>query len=70
MSGEQRQPTRRHILDLLDTVEVAASDMMRRWHDGIPPEVRDEIATLIYQPILRMLIDCKRRRQSGPPSAP
>jgi len=62
-------PTKKDLLDLLDLLETAASDMMRRWNQGHPIEaaVRDEIAVRIYRPVLLILIRAKRRRESGPP---
>lgn len=53
--------TLREVLDVLELVEVNLSSMMRRWQDGIPPEVRDEISTEAYHPILQLLIKGNRR---------
>lgn len=61
-------PSKPELLDLLERIEVALSSMMTRWQDGIPAEVRAEIMTEAYEPVLRILIHAGRRRQSGPPS--
>lgn len=60
-------PTKPQLLDLLDRLELTLSNMMRRWTNGILPEIRAEIMTEAYEPVLRMLIRAKRRREGGPP---
>ena len=60
------QPNKKEMLAALDAVEIALSSMMRRWQDGIPPKVRDEIAQ-IYRPVLLLLIRAKRRGQFKQP---
>jgi hypothetical protein len=57
----QRQPTKREVLDGLEAVEIALSSMMRRWQGGIPAEVRAEIMTEAYEPVLHLLIRTQRR---------
>jgi hypothetical protein len=59
----QRQPTKREVLDGLEAVEIALSSMMRRWQGGIPAEVRAEIMTEAYEPVLYLLIRTQRRGQ-------
>ena len=56
-----RVATKPEILDVLEQVEVALSSMMTRWQDGIPAEIRAEIMTEAYEPVLRMLIRSRRR---------
>ena len=46
---------------MLDALEVALSSIIRRWQNGIPAEVRSEIMTEAYEPILRSLIRAGRR---------
>jgi hypothetical protein len=48
------QPTKREILDGLQTVKIAVSPMMRCWQDGIPAEVRAEIMTEAYELVNRL----------------
>jgi len=63
-----RVPSKGEILDLLDYLELTLGNMMRRREDGIPPQTRAEIMTDAYEPVLRMLIRSRRRRQGGRPS--
>lgn len=61
-------PSKPELLDLLDQLELTLGNMMRRWDDGILPEVRAEIMTQAYEPVLHVLIRSGRRRQGGPPA--
>lgn len=56
--------TLRETLDVLDEVEVGLSDLMRRWDDGIPAEIRAEIAIRAYEPVLKILIRGRRRPET------
>ena len=56
-----QRPTRDQILDLMETVEVILTAIVHRWHDGVPPEIRDEVNTLPRAPLLQMLIQARRR---------
>jgi hypothetical protein len=70
-SQRDGHPTRRHILDVLEGVEVALSAVMRRWDGGIPAEVRVEIMMDAYEPVLCLLLRAGRRGliQRGVPLA-
>jgi hypothetical protein len=57
-------PSKPQLLAVLEVAEIALSSMIRRWEDGIPAEVRVEIMTEVYEPILRVLIGSRRRGQS------
>jgi hypothetical protein len=57
----QHRPNRRQILNEMEFVEIALSSMMRRWEGGISAEVRAEIMTEAYEPVLRLLIRSERR---------
>lgn len=54
-------PHKLDYLDLIDTLENVLSDMMLRWFDGIPAEVRAELMVRAYEPVLHMLIRARRR---------
>lgn len=54
-------PSKPELLDLLDALEVKMSDLMRRWDDGVAPEIRAEIMVELYEPTLRLLIRARRR---------
>lgn len=56
-----QSPTRSELLDLLERQTLALSSLVGRWQDGIPPEVRAEIMTELYEPVLQMLIRARRR---------
>jgi hypothetical protein len=58
----RRRPTLREVLDELEAVEIALSSMMRRWQDGPSPDIRAEIMTEAYEPVLHLLIRAERRR--------
>lgn len=59
---EGRRPLREELLDLMESLEIVLSDIMRRWDDGgVQPELRAEIMTTAYEPLLRMLIRARRR---------
>ena len=53
-------PKRAELLAALDSVELGLSALMRRWQEGLTPELRVEIMDL-YQPVLRILILARRR---------
>ncbi|WP_428484916.1 hypothetical protein [Rhodopila sp.] len=56
-----RPPKRSEILDRMDEVEAALLSIVRRWQDGVAPELRDEINVKAREPLLRMLIRAGRR---------
>ncbi|WP_428484915.1 hypothetical protein [Rhodopila sp.] len=57
----QPRPRRSDILDKTDEVEAALLSIVRRWQDGVAPELRDEINVKAREPLLRMLIRAGRR---------
>jgi hypothetical protein len=56
-----RQPTRVELLDFLEQHFLALASMATRWQDGIPAEVRAEIITEAYEPVLKTLMLARRR---------
>jgi hypothetical protein len=61
MPRADRKPSLRDVLDLLSLLEIKMSDLMRRWDDGVAPEIRAEIMVELYEPTLRLLIRARRR---------
>ena len=49
-------PSKAELLDLMESAEAVLSDIVHRWHDGVPPELRDELNTLARTPLLQILI--------------
>lgn len=70
MSAKRRMivPSKADLLNLLDYLELTLGNLMHRWDDGVSAEIRAEIMTEAYEPVLRMLIRSRRRRAGGPPS--
>jgi hypothetical protein len=68
MPEAKRHPTRRELLDALVGVEIALSSLTRRWQDSIPAELRAEIMTDAYEPVLSLLIQAGRLPLPRPPS--
>lgn len=56
--------TLRETLNILEAVEVNLSDMIRRRCDGISAEIRAEIMTEAYEPVLKILIRGRRRPET------
>jgi hypothetical protein len=50
-----------HAEPAFKSAKVALSSMMRRWEGGISAEVRAEIMTEAYEPVLRTLMLARRR---------
>jgi hypothetical protein len=55
------RPTMAELLDLLEAMADAAFDIVRRWDDGVQPELRAEVLTNIYEPAMRGLLRARRR---------
>lgn len=55
-------PSRQELLDGLERVATVAEEMLARWQDGIPEDVRIEIADRIETVVIRLLIRAGRRR--------
>lgn len=61
MLEPKRKLSLRQVLDRLERVEVSLSSVIRRWNNGVAPEVRAEIATEAYAEVLDILIRNGRR---------
>jgi hypothetical protein len=55
-----RPPTRVELLDFLEQHLQRLTSMAGRWQGGIPAEVRAEIITEAYEPVLKTLILARR----------
>lgn len=60
-------PSKAEMWEVFENLEASLGSVMRRWDDGVSPEIRAEIMTVAYEPVLRMLIRGRRRRAGGPP---
>lgn len=52
------------ILDRLEQIDLVLSRIVGRW-ESVPAELRAEIMTDIYEPLLMILLQCKRRGQKA-----
>jgi len=62
----RRLPRTSNLLDLIETTETRLSELVGRWFDGIPAEVRVELHA-IRQPLTEALIAAGRMRAIRPP---
>lgn len=58
--GPMRVPTKKELLDAMDGTERKLTEMVGRWQDSIPAEVRAEIRQIAL-PLLRLLLRAGRR---------
>jgi hypothetical protein len=61
-----RPPFRSTILDRLEQIDLVLSEIVGRWQ-SVPAELRAEIMTKAYEPLLMILLQCKRRGQKTTP---
>ncbi len=55
-----RRPTRGHLVDGIDKAEMALADMIARWFDHIPAQIRAELLPIRTE-LLELLVWEKRR---------
>lgn len=58
------QPTKRDLIETLNSAERRIAAMVGRWHADIPPWTRAELIKVL-EPILDVLIQAGRRGQSS-----
>jgi hypothetical protein len=59
-SGPSDLPLKAEVVHALDTLEAGITEMVARWHDGIPAPIRAELLR-ISQPALELLVRLRRR---------
>lgn len=65
MPSPAQPPRKNELLAAIDAAEVALSELLRRWNDGISAEVRSDIYA-VHQPLLLLLIRARLRGQTPP----
>jgi hypothetical protein len=55
-----RAPTRDECLDVLERLSISLAALVGRWDGSIPAEVRTEIITQAYEPVVKTLILARR----------